>query len=107
MAPGDGIRLLTEETTIKARCTASDLATFCQEVRIRMARTLAQCSGPAKVLVRVTCMPEGHRVQLASEGRAPRVALQSLHDALGSIAKLPIRSGEVVFEIALTAAPSA
>jgi hypothetical protein len=107
VAPGDGIRLLTAEATIAARCSASDLGAFCQEVRLCMARTLAQCDGPAKILVRVTCTPEGHRFELASEGRAPRVALQSLHDALGSIAKLPVRTGEVVFEITLTAAPSA
>jgi hypothetical protein len=45
-APGDGIRLLTAQATIGARCSASDLATFCKEVRRCMERTLARSNGP-------------------------------------------------------------
>jgi hypothetical protein len=105
-APDDGIRLLTAEATIAARCSKSDFTFFCGEVLRCMERTLARSDGPAKLLVRMTCTPAGHRVELAPQGLATRVVLQQLHDALGALATLPVREGDVVFEVGLTAVPS-
>jgi hypothetical protein len=106
-APGDGIRLLTAQATIEARCSASDLATFCREVRRCMERTLARSNGPTGVLARMTCTPTGHSIALASQGTAEPEILREMRDALGDIARLPVREGEIVFEVRLTAAHSA
>jgi hypothetical protein len=54
----------------------------------------------------MTCTPAGHRVELAPQGLAPHAVLQELHDALGALATLPVREGDVVFDIGLTAVPS-
>lgn len=106
-APDDEIRLLTAEASIAARCSANDFVAFCKQVTQCMKRTLARSDGPAKLLVRMTCTPAGHRIELASQGSAPREVLQELHDALVALTALPVREGDVVFEVELTAAPSA
>lgn len=107
LAPDDCIRLLTAQATIAARCSISEFAAFCKEIQRCMEHTLARSNGPTKVLVRMTCTPAGHRVELTSQGPAPRAVLQELHDALAALATLPVREGDVVFEIGSTAVPSA
>jgi hypothetical protein len=114
-AAGDGIRLLTAQADIAARCSVRDLATFCEAAEICMKRALAQHNGLTKLVVRMTCTPSGHRVDLSPQGQPhgqphgqpPRQVVQELRDALDALAKLPVREGDVVFEIGLTATPSA
>lgn len=106
-AAGDGIRLLTPQADIAGRCSVRDLATFCAAAQTCMKHALAQHNGPTKLLVRMTCTSAGHRVELSSQGQPPRQVLRELHDALDALAKLPVQEGEVVFEIGLTATPSA
>jgi hypothetical protein len=106
-APGDNIHLLTDLASIEARCSVSDLTTFCEEVLRCMERALARSNSPAKVVVRMTCTPAGHRVDLARQGTAPPEVLQEMRDALVALASLPVREREIVFEVRLTATGSA
>jgi hypothetical protein len=96
------VQLLTEQDQLAARASALDLAVFCREIQRCAVRVLGDHEGQLDVLVRASCTPEGHQFGLSRRGEASDETLQALVDALEEIARLPVREGEVSFEIQLT-----
>jgi hypothetical protein len=65
---------------------------------------LGDHEGQLDLLVRASCTPHGHQFGLSRRGQASDETLQALVDALEQIARLPVRDGEVSFELQLTVA---
>jgi hypothetical protein len=96
------VRLLTSEADIAARTDASAVAAFLREAE-RLADVSFGSSGKwFRVVAQFTCTPAGHEVKLAYEGDATRELVQAYHDALVAARKLPVRDGEVSFQLELS-----
>jgi len=95
------VRLLTSEHEMASRCSVDDVAAFCQEVQ-RCAKRTVGGREAAELLIRVRCTPEGHDVDLASRGDVSQPVMQAFYEAVQQLATLPVRDGEVSFEIELT-----
>ena len=93
---------MTSEHEMAARCSVDDLAAFCQEVQHCAQRTIGGRDDAAELLIRVRCTPEGHDVDLASRGDVSQPVMQAFFDEVQLMARLPVRGGEVSFEIELT-----
>ncbi|HET9622593.1 MAG TPA: hypothetical protein VFP84_14575 [Kofleriaceae bacterium] len=102
------VRLLTPQREILARTRPRDLAVMCREIQMCAERVLAarrQTAFEAKL--RVRCSPVGHELELAHRGDATPAELHALHQAVRGLAKLPVRDGEVAFEVFLAIDPDA
>ncbi len=99
------VRLLTSEADMAARTDVSDVAAFIEEAE-RLADTHFGAAGRQfRVVVQFTCKPAGHEVGLAHQGDATQELLQAYYDALASARKLPMRYGEVSFQLELSVSP--
>jgi hypothetical protein len=98
------VQLLTPEDQLAARTSARDLAVFCRDIQRCAVHVLADHDGRLDLLVRASCTPHGHQFGLSRRGQASDETLQALVDALEQIARLPVRDGEVSFEVQLTVA---
>ena len=67
--------------------------------------SLAKAGAQFKVVVQFKCTPNGHEVSLAHQGNASQELLQKLYDALVAAKKLPVKSGEVSFQIEISVSP--
>jgi hypothetical protein len=104
------VRLLTPEHELAARSSAHELSAFCHEVQRCAQHAIGDRDHAAELLIRMRCTPEGHDVDLAWRGKVPQPALQAFFEAaffeaVKQLARLPVKDGEVSFEIELTVAP--
>lgn len=103
----DHIRLLTSENDITKRTTIDDFAKFSKDFDKIADEVLSKCGKPCKVLVQFTCAPSGHTVQIMHQPEdVDEEPLKELYEALGKMAKLPVKEETVVFQIQLTVTPS-
>lgn len=101
----EGIRLLTSEADMEARTSVAEVAAFLREAE-RLADVAFRNSGRQfRVLVQFDCNPSGHEVKLAHQGDATQELLQGYYDALVAARKLPVRQGEVSFQLELSVSP--
>lgn len=104
------VRLLTPQHELAARSSADDLAAFCHEVQRCAQRAIGDRDHAAELLIRMRCTPEGHDVDLSSRGEVPQPVMQAFYEAafyeaVKQLARLPVKDGEVNFEIELTVSP--
>lgn len=100
------VRLLILESELAQRTSVDALAAFCQEVTLCAQRAFAHCDDDGELLIRMRCSATGHGVEMAGRGELAQSAVQALYDSVGQLAALPVRQGEVAFEIELAVAPS-
>jgi len=99
------VRLLTSEADMAARTDVSAVVAYLREVE-RLADVSFGASGKHfRVMVQFTCKPAGHEVKLAHQGDATQELLQAYLDALIAAKKLPVRDGEVSFQLELSVSP--
>jgi hypothetical protein len=99
------VRLLTSEAGMAARTDVSAVAAFLREAE-RLAEVAFGSSGKQfRVMAQFTCKPTGHEVKLAHLGDATQESLQAYYDALVAAKKLPVREGEVSFQLELSVSP--
>jgi hypothetical protein len=96
------LRFLTSETEIAARTSPDALEAFCRAIMSCTERTLGDCHDELAIVMRLECTPQGHGVQLSGRGDAPPEMIDALFEAIKQLPSLPVREGEVVFEVALT-----
>jgi hypothetical protein len=96
------VRLLTPQRELAARSSAGELAVFCQEVQRCAERSVGDRAVAAELVIRMRCTPEGHDVDLSSRGEVPQPFMQAFFEAVKQLARLPVKDGEVSFEIELT-----
>jgi hypothetical protein len=100
------VRLVTPEGELAARSSAPELAAFCQEVQRCAQRAFGDRDDAAELLIRMRCTPEDHDVDLAWRGEVPQPVMQAFFEAafveaVKQLARLPVKDGEVSFEIEL------
>ena len=99
------VRLLTSEADMAARTDVSAVAAYLKEAE-RLGDVSFGSSGKQfRVIAQFTCKPNGHEVKLAHQGDATRELLQEYYDALLAAKKLPVRDGEVSFQLELSVSP--
>lgn len=94
------VRLLIPEHELAARTTPEEVAAFCREVA-RCAQQTIGGSCSAELMVRMRCEPSGHDVDLASRGDVSQPQMRAFFEAMAQLASLPVKAGEVSFEITL------
>lgn len=95
------VRLITAQAEILARASARDLAVFCREIQQCAERVFGKRTTRLEAAVRVRATPTGHTLELSHRGEATREDLATLYEAVRALAKLPVREGEVAFEVLL------
>jgi len=90
--------LLIGEPDLKTRVKVEDLAAFIKAAEVRAYAELAKNKAAMTTLVQFNCRPGKCKVELASQGQAEEVRLQSLHDSLSKIPALQT-TGEVDFQV--------
>ncbi|WP_435008730.1 hypothetical protein P12x_000002 [Tundrisphaera lichenicola] len=101
----ENVRLLTSEADISIRTSVSDLATFLREAERLADETLGKSGRQFQVIAQFKCNPAGQQVELSYQGDATKELLQAYFDALEAAGKLPVKGGEVAFQIELTVSP--
>lgn len=96
------VRLLTSQEEIDARTSVRALAAFCHEIQRCAEDVLGVRDDEAELLLRLRCTPRGHAVDLSGRGEVPPEAMQAFFEAVRQLAHLPVRDGEVRFEIELS-----
>jgi hypothetical protein len=105
MVKPEQVRLLTSEADMAARTDVLAVAAFLREAE-RLADVLFGSSGKQfRVMVQFTCKPAGHEVKLAHQGDVAQELLQAYYEALAAANKLPVRDGEVSFQLELSVSP--
>jgi hypothetical protein len=99
------VRLLTSQGDVAARTTVDDLVTFIREAERRADVAFGQFGKQFQVIVQFTCTPDGHEVKLAHQGDATEELLQAYHDALAVAKKLPVKGGDVSFQLEMAVSP--
>ncbi len=99
------VRLLTSEADISDRTTVEDLASFLHEAERLAEESFGNGGRQFRVMVQFRCGPAGHEVRLAHQGDATQGLLQGYFDALTAAKKLPVKSGEVSFQLELLVNP--
>lgn len=92
------VRLLTGEQELKDRIQIEDLAQFIKAAEKAAFISLAKNKAPALVLLQFNCQPNGHTVQIASQGDTQQAVLQELYDKTKTLAPLKT-TGEVIFQV--------
>jgi hypothetical protein len=105
------VGLLTPQHELAARSSADDLVAFCQEVARCAQRTIGDREIAAELVIRMRCTPEGHDVDLSSRGEVAQPVTQAFYaaafvEAVKQLPGLPVKDGEVSFEIDLTVSPA-
>ncbi len=95
-------RLLTDEDDVGVRSSPREIAMMCVEIQRVAERVLAGQTGAFAATVALRCTPTGHTVQLTHRGAASPALLARLHDGISGLARLPVREGDVSFELDLT-----
>jgi hypothetical protein len=98
------VRLLASEEEVAARTTVAAVVAFCEAIRSCAEQVFGGRDDEAGLLVRLQCTPEGHGIKLAGSGEIPPEPMQAFFDALRRLDRLPVRDGEVSFEIELAVA---
>lgn len=99
------VRLLTSEADMTARTDVSAMVAYVKEAE-RLAEVSFGTSGKQfRVMVQFTFKPASHEVKLAHQGDATQELLQAYHDALLAAKNLPVRDGEVSFQLELSVSP--
>jgi hypothetical protein len=99
------IRLLTSEADMEARTTVAELAAFLREAERLADESFGESGRQFRVMVQFNCKPAGHEVRLAHQGDAAQELLQAYYDALTTAKKLPVKEGEVSFQLELSVSP--
>jgi hypothetical protein len=99
------LRLLTSEADLEARTTAAEVAAFLREAERLADESFGKSGRQFRVMVQFNCQPAGHEVKLAHQGDAPRELLQAYYAALTAAKKLPVKEGEVSFQLELSVSP--
>jgi hypothetical protein len=99
------IRRLTSEADIEARTTVAEVAEFLREAERLADVTFGKSGRQFRVMVQFNCKPAGHDVKLAHQGDATQELLQTYYDALAAAEKLPVKEGEVAFQLELSVSP--
>jgi len=101
----DRVRLLTSQSEIAERTTVADLGSFIKEAE-RLAEESFENSGKSfRLMVQFNCRPDGHEVKLAHQGEVTKDMLQPFYDGLTAAKKLPVKDGEVAFQLELSVRP--
>jgi hypothetical protein len=95
------VRVLTSEEELAARTSVRDLTAFCEAIRHSAQQVLGGRDDEAELLLRLRCTPEGHGIHLSGRGEVPQEIMQAVFEAIRQLPGLPIRDGEVSFEIEL------
>jgi hypothetical protein len=101
----DQVRLLTSQDEIAARTTVKELTSFIKEAERLAEESLENSETPFRLMVQFNCKPDGHNVKLAHQGDAKQELLQRYHDGLTAAKKLPVRDGEVAFQLEMSIRP--
>jgi len=101
----NNIRLLTSEEEIAARTTVPELVAYIQEADRIGIETLGKSNSPFRLTVQFHCKPIGHEIKMAHVGEAPKESLEKLYDALLAAPKLPVKDGEVAFQLEFVITP--
>jgi hypothetical protein len=101
----DQIRLLTAQDDIASRTTVEALTEFIKEAERLADQSFDKAGKPFRLLVQLYCRPAGHEVKVAHPGDAPQEMLQHYYDALTVAKKLPVKEGEVSFQLELSVNP--
>lgn len=96
------VRLLTSEADAAARTDVSAMTAFIEEAARLADVAFGASARQVRVMVQFTCKPAGHEVELAHQGDATPELLQAYYDALVAAKKLPVRDGEVSFQVELS-----
>jgi hypothetical protein len=96
------VRVSTSQDELAARASVHELAAFCDAICSCAQAVLGQRDDEADLLVRLRCTPEGHGIELSGRGEVPRETMAAFFEAIKQLAGLPVRDGEVNFEIDLT-----
>jgi len=99
------VRLLTSDADILARTTVEDLTILIREAESLADVTLGHSDKRFQIMVQFTCKPSGHEIRLAHHGDATPEILQAYFDALSAAKNLPVKEGEVSFQIELSVDP--
>ncbi len=99
------VRLLTSEADMAARTDVSAVAAFLKEAERLEEVSFGSSGKQFRVMAQFTCKPAGHEVKLAHQGDATQELLQAYYDALVTAKKLPVRDGEVSFQLELSFSP--
>jgi hypothetical protein len=98
------VRVLTSEEELAARTSVHELVAFCDRIRRCAEQVIGDRDDAAELLLRLQCTSQGHGVHLSGRGEVPQDVMQAFFEAIKQLAGLPIREGEVSFEIELTVA---
>ena len=96
------LRLLTLENDVAARANVKDIVTFVSKAHRLAEEHLGRSAQPFKLLVQFTCRPSVHDVQLARQGDASEELLNAYYIALKAVDALPVRDGEVSFQVEMS-----
>jgi hypothetical protein len=95
------IRLLTSENEILARTSGEALVAFFQQIKACADRLLGDQGDQAEIVLRLRCTAQGHTVDLSGRGEVPPEVMQALFETIKALPPLPVREGEVSFEMQL------
>ena len=101
----DQVRLLTSQDEIAARTTVKELASFIKEAERLAEESFGNSEKHFRLMVQFNCKPDGHKVKLAHQGDATQDLLQRYHDGLTAAKKLPVKGGEVAFQLEMSVRP--
>jgi hypothetical protein len=101
----EAIRLLTPEEDIAAQTTVEEISAFIKDAERRADESLEKSDKAFQLLVQFSCKPGGHQVKLVHQGDASKELLQRYYDSLRAIKKLPIKQGEVSFQLEISVTP--
>jgi len=99
------IMLLTSQDALVARTTVEAVVDFVREAERLAEVAFGSSGGQFRVLVQFDCTSTGHEVKLAHQGDVAQELLQGYYEALASAPKLPVRDGEVSFQLELSVSP--
>lgn len=99
------VRFLTLDNELAARTSMEDMATFAIEAHRLAEEHLGKSAQCFTVLVQFTCRSSAHDIQLAHQGDASQELLNDYYHALKAAKTLPVREGEVSFQIEMSVDP--
>jgi hypothetical protein len=100
----EGVRLLCRQSRFEAQVGAAALARRVRQV-VRHAREIFATAGQSEVLVQVDTSPARKRVRIVSRGEVARELLQRFYDRVRALPRLPVRSGDLSYQVYLSVAP--
>jgi hypothetical protein len=101
------VRLLTAQADVATRAAPRDIAVFCREIQLTAERLFGKRDTKFELKVRIAATPAGHTLELSHRGEVTPGELKTFYEAVRALAKLPMRGGEVAFEVFLAVDPDA